>query len=820
MDRFLPKIFIDYSSFWAGALLTALILYLLLKFRLNVKIAFNRIRRKVLVFRDKLSVASESDYINILYRYIQGLHATSNLYPLDKISIVPKCIAPPPAIFPGQESLDPSLIQQTIGHDPFLPDLAIEYFSPTISLLEALSTDTSIFLVGLPGTGKTVAIADSISKMIKMRPEKTGSIRKIPFYTKAHHILAQFPGSDLLIIILTAIQENPLFNTIPGFPKFLTSTINAGQAVLFIDDLDLLNYTDTNRIANFLTALRKSLPNLQLVVTATPSCLGYLPKSPLEFVSIAPWGDKEKYAFLKKWSKLSTSTGNSESQQSNKSSTIKDSMLVVSDNFSTPIEFVLKTWSAYAGDLTGPASINAVESYLNRVFSTNTISSLRTLEIIAFHNLKQEKSSFTRKDIRSWFAEGNENFDSATRGEKTSPLTPVLQAAHDSGILQRDGADGFYFSNPTVGGYLAAKGLSKASHQVILQILKQPGWALFHEAMRFFAGFIDVEPFLSQLKSDSSLLKEMLIRSCSWLNYTENNKQGEIELLKTITREIHTNPSYLIKLRLVVSLAKSGNPNAKNVFHHLQKSQDLDTRRAAALGSGLIKDLNAVPQLIAQLNDAFPASTAACYALGKIGSPRSLEAIADGLLHGNELLRRAAAESLAQNRSEGHPALREGASMKDLLVRYAVVHGLSMITETWAIDILDGMRIDEDEWVVRDLAKNVYEIHEKGSPYRPHSTSPSYLAPWLHEFTSKQELPAPTPENALEVLLQALETGSDEQKQAGLIHLKSEGNPEIIPDLAKLYQHPNPVIRQQAMLAAWFCLPPGYTTRRKSDSQD
>jgi HEAT repeat protein len=820
MDRFLPKIFIDYSSFWAGALLAGLILYLIFKFHRNIKHGFNLIRGNILGFRDKLSIASESDYINILYRYVQGLHITSNLFPLDKISIDPKCIAPPPAIFPGKENLDPSLIQQTIGHDPYLPDLAVEYNSPTISLLDALSTDTSIFLVGLPGTGKTVAIADCISKMIKLRPEETEATRKIPFYTKAHHILAQFPGSDLLTIILTAIQENQLFNTIPSFPKFLTSTINSGRAVLFIDDLDLLNYTDTNRIANFLTALSKSLPNLQLVVTATPSCLGYLPKSPLAFVSIAPWGDKDKYSFLKKWSKPSTSTGNSDSQQHTRSTTIKDSMLVVSDNFSTPIEFVLKTWSAYAGDLAGPSSLNAVESYLKRVFSTNTQGSLRTLEIIAFHNLKQEKSSFTRKDIRTWFAEGKDNLESDTRSEKTSPLTPVLQAAHDSGIIQRDGADGFYFSNPTIGGYLAAKGLSKADHQVIIQILKQPGWALFHEAMRFFAGFIDIEPFISQISSDPSLLKEMLIRSCSWLTYTDKNKPGEIELLKTITREIHTNPSYLVKLRLVISLAKSGNPNAKSVFQHLQKSQDLDIRRAAALGSGLIKDLNAVPQLISQLNDVFPASTAACYALGRIGSPRSLESIADGLLHGNELLRRAAAESLAQNRSEGHPALREGASMKDLLVRYAVVHGLSMIAETWAIDILDSMRIDEDEWVVRDLAQQVYEMHEKGSPYRPHSNPPSYLAPWLHEFTSKQELPAPAPETALEVLLQALETGTDEQKQAALIHLGSEGNPDIIPVLTRLYRYPNPIIRQQAMLSAWFCLPPSYTAQSKSNSKE
>jgi len=81
-------------------------------------------------------------------------------------------------------------------------------------------------------------------------------------------------------------------------------------------------------------------------------------------------------------------------------------------------------------------------------------------------------------------------------------------------------------------------------------------------------------------------------------------------------------------------------------------------------------------------------------------------------------------------------------------------------------------------------------------------------------------LPALTPETALEVLLQALETGSDEQKQAGLIHLKSEGNPEIIPVLTRLYQHPNPVVRQQAMLTAWFCLPPGYSVRNEPDSQE
>jgi hypothetical protein len=240
------------------------------------------------------------------------------------------------------------------------------------------------------------------------------------------------------------------------------------------------------------------------------------------------------------------------------------------------------------------------------------------------------------------------------------------------------------------------------------------------------------------------------------------------------------------------------------------KSQNIDTRRAAALGSGLIKDLSAVPQLITQLNDTFPASTAACYALGKISSPRSLEAIAEVLLHGNELLRRASAESLAQHRSEGHPALREGASREDLLVRYAVVHGLSLIQEEWAIEILDKMRIDEKEWVVRDLAQQVHDLLIEGTAYLPNTTPPPYLASWLHEFASKQEMPTPTPESSLEMLLQALERGSDEQIIASLIHLQSEGNAQIIPQISSLFTHSSPDIRQQALITAWACAPPNF----------
>ncbi len=810
MSRFLPKIFLDFSSFWAGVLIAIIFLFLFFRYRNRLTTLLRRGRRNILTFRDTLSISSETDYYKVIYKYVQGLHVSADLFPLDSILIPPRCVAPPPPISPGSDIKDPSLVQQTLGYDLALPDLAIEYNAPTFALLDAIANETNICLVGFPGCGKTVAIADCISSMLRGNREASEFTDKIPFYVKAHHVLAQFPGRDMLGILLASILSNPVFNVIPNFPKYLTSTVNSGKAVIFIDDLDLLTYSDTNRIANFIIALRKGIPTLQLITTASPSCLGNLVKTSLEMISVAPWGKKEKYTFLKKWSSAWPSPPENMSSQISDSVSILNSMLVISDPFLSPLEFTLKAWAAYAEDLAGPTSVNSVNSYFQRYFSLLSRDSIHTLENIALHALEQEKSIFTRRDVNTWFSEITGTSSPELADDKISPLAPVLQAALDSNIILKSASDSYYFTNPTIGGYLAARSLGRSSRQIINRILVQPDWSLLHETMRFFSAFVNIQPFISLMHPDRTLLKNNLLRASSWLVNVPKDSPEEVYLLKAITREIHSNSLYLVKLRLIVSLVKSGNHNVKSILQYLLKSDDLDTRRAAAIGAGLIQDLSSVPLLINQLNDLFPACTAACYALGKISSPRSLEAIADGLLHGNELLRRAAAESLAQNRSEGHPALREGALMDDLLVRYAVVHGLGLINEPWSLEILDKLRIDEKEWVVRDLAQQTYEIHQTGSPYLPSHHPPAHSAPWLHQFAAQQNNSAPTPETALDLLLEALEKGSDLQKQAALTLLSQESSPDVIPSLAALFNHPNPAIRQQTALTAWYIAPPNY----------
>ena len=815
MDRFLPKIYLDYISFGAGILLAALFLFLFLRYRKQiVELSI----RSVDFFRSiqgKISSFSDFDYNQILYKYAQSRHVSSSLFPLDSVIIPSKCIPPPPEIKPGEDILDPSLLQQTLGYDPFLPELSAEYSSPTFTLLDAISHHANIVLVGQPGTGKTVAIADCITSILRDKSKYPEINNKIPFWVEAQHLLLQLPRSDILGILLDAIQTNPVFSQIPGFPRFLTSSINSENAILFIDGVDTLLPSNVDRIANFIATLIKQLPHLQIVVAAAPSYLGNLPKTPLKLVSLGTWGPKEKHQFLDKWSKLWEPQGQIQLSDADKTNFI-NSLLVLSDSYLTPLEFTLKVWAAYAGDLSGPRGTQAIDAFLKRI-SSSPGNSLNSLDMIALQALLQEKDSFSKRDIQSIFSKLEGLPQLETSEEKTSPAIKDIYIGLEFGILQRSGSDRYFFTSPLMQGYFGARGLARSNEKIIRSLLSLPEWTIKAESIRLLGDFIQVSPFIDTVLSDSSFFKSTLVNACYWAGSPRTPNDDLIPLLKGITKEIQSSPLYLVKLRLLITLVKTGNQTTKDIINHLLKSQEMDTRRAAALAAGYVKELSSINLLIDQLADPFPSSTAACYALGKIASPKSLEAIAGSLLHGNELLRRASAESLAQNRSEGHPSLREGAMMDDLLVRYAVVHGLGIIGEDWAIEILDKMRIDEKEWIVRDLAQHVYGIIHSESPYIPKPHTPLHMATWLRSFAEKHNLAMLSPETALELLLKALEVGSEEEKQAALPYLRQIGGVEIAPALLQLLDRFPPLVQHNTALTAWLLVPPEYAYSAPED---
>jgi hypothetical protein len=194
----------------------------------------------------------------------------------------------------------------------------------------------------------------------------------------------------------------------------------------------------------------------------------------------------------------------------------------------------------------------------------------------------------------------------------------------------------------------------------------------------------------------------------------------------------------------------------------------------AALGSGALQDTKAIELLSPLLNSQSPnVRRAACLALVNIGTTASMDIVASALLHGDEYLRRAAAEALANHPGEGHAMLKEGAEMKeDLLVRRSVAYGLGRIQEPWAEELINRLETEDDQWAVRNAALEVNENRQRPNPHIPQRLPPPTESPWIIAFAGKQGLGVSPDKPPTDLLLMALKFGTDEERLASLSYLR------------------------------------------------
>jgi HEAT repeat protein len=222
----------------------------------------------------------------------------------------------------------------------------------------------------------------------------------------------------------------------------------------------------------------------------------------------------------------------------------------------------------------------------------------------------------------------------------------------------------------------------------------------------------------------------------------------------------------------------------------------------AALGSGALKDMKAIHALEELMQAPVGAvRRAVCLALVAIGAEKSMEAVARALLQGDEELRRAAAEALANDPAEGHAMLKEGATLADILVRRAVVHGLARVGQAWAIETLQRMQVEDDQWAVRNLANQYLEQMQHIDSRVPRPLAAPSEAPWLIAFAGKQKVGIPRGGPATDLLLSAFKQGDTEERLAALPYLKRVANEGIINALYNAVYGEDPEVREAAFYA-------------------
>ena len=163
--------------------------------------------------------------------------------------------------------------------------------------------------------------------------------------------------------------------------------------------------------------------------------------------------------------------------------------------------------------------------------------------------------------------------------------------------------------------------------------------------------------------------------------------------------------------------------------------------------------------------------------------------------------------------------LRDAMEMENLLTRRAAVFGLARVPEAWAIEILEAVHLDDDQWVVRGAAAEVLERH-RNPPWKIHpATDDLSTLPWLQAFAEKEGLAVAPGRAALEMLRRALNKGSEEEQIAALEAIVWAGGEELAMELFQALSSSEPHLRDAAYEALWQLRASGVDLRSSMPSR-
>ena len=141
--------------------------------------------------------------------------------------------------------------------------------------------------------------------------------------------------------------------------------------------------------------------------------------------------------------------------------------------------------------------------------------------------------------------------------------------------------------------------------------------------------------------------------------------------------------------------------------------------------------------------------------------------------------------------------------MDDLLIRRVSVYGLRQVNESWALNILEKMQIEDGQWVVRNAAAQVVEEFNQLDPYIPQPLEPIENIPWLIDFASERGMGISAGTPAIEMLVRVLKEGSRDQIYAALDLLWRLGEDEIFPEIYHLLFGEDQEVAEKSYNTLW-----------------
>ena len=777
----------------------------------------------------------EDNHRRLTLRRAQGMHLAASLFSLDEILQEPRLIAPPARVEPGVIGIAEDIISQTLPYMPAWPELAAIYRAPTLGVTEAITGGANIVMVGAAGMGKTVALAHlaSLAANLQVRLDPNREVEAVPYLYHVADLHLPFDSSkDPINIIMNAASERaPVFD-LRRLPMFIEGTFKNGQALLLIDGFDELDPGGQHHLVEWFKALTQAYPKVRIVTTGCVHQLSGLIGIGFNPLALMGWDPRRAAHFIQQWGELWSRTVAQESLAQigpEQVDTILLNTWLGTDNHGlTPFELTLKVWGAYAGDSLGPRVMDAIATHVRRVAPTGT--PVAALQLLAMQVVLTAQPIFDPRTAHGWVRQydivedkptGDSQGLAETAESKSTPPSDsqkirikkskageavpthgLLNKMVESGLLLSHSNNKLRFLHPVLNGYLAGQAIGDNDADTTL--LAQPDWDGKTLSLHYLAARGDASAVADIMLKESDLpLHSQVFAVARWLRDAPKEAKWRAKVFSSLLTILQAEGQPLgLRGQAMAAFVMSGDQGAATLFRQLLSSRSFELIPLAALGSGAMRDNKAVDALEEVMQAPYgTVRRATCLALVAIGTEKSLEGVARALLQGDEELRRAAAEALANDPAEGQAMLKEGATLADIMLRRAVVHGLARVDQPWAIETLQTMQVQDDQWAVRNLANQYLEQMGKIDPRVPRKLMTPSESPWLIEFAGKQGVGIPRGGPATDVLLNAFKSGQTEERLAALPYLKRVANEGIINALYNAMYGEDPEVREAAFYA-------------------
>lgn len=778
----------------------------------------------------------EDNHRRLTLRRAQGMHIATSLFSLNEILQEPCLIAPPARVEPGVIGIQEDIISQTLPYMPAWPELAATYRASSLSVTEAIAGGSHIVIMGAAGTGKTVALAHLASQAanLQVQFDPRSDAYAVPYL---YHVAdLQFPfdaARDPIQVITNAVLERaPVFD-LGRLPGFIQQSFNEGQALVLIDGFDELDPKSQSEVVDWFKALITTYPKVRIVTTGCYGQLNGLISLGFSPLVLCAWDSQRDAEFIQQWGELWSRTVALESWAQAGPEQVDPMLLntwLLSDNTGlTPFELTLKVWGAYAGDSLGPRVLDTIATHVRRLAPSGT--PLAALELLAMQVVLTTQPVFDPRKARAWVkqyeiveAKEGDGADSSSQMLDTKDLTltesqkirirksrasqavpsyGLLSKMVDSGLLVSHPNNKMRFLHPVLNGYLSGQAIG--DHEADATLCAQPDWDGKTLSLRYLAARADASAVADIMLKESEIpLHTSTFVVARWLRDAPKEAPWRRKVFAALLTLLQAEGQPVaLRGQAMAAFVTSNDPGAATLFRQLLSTRSFELLPLAALGAGALRDAKAVDALEEILQAPSGAvRRATCLALVAIGTEKALEAVARALLHGDEELRRAAAEALSNDAKEGHAMLKEGATLADdIMVRRAVVHGISRIHQPWSVELLQKLQVEDDQWAVRNLATQYLEQLSQIDPRVPRKLKAPSDSPWLIEFAGKQGMGVPRGAPATDVLLTAFKLGETEERLAALPYLKRVGGDGIIGALYNGMYGDDPEVREASFYA-------------------